>query len=436
MPEKFFVYEPMEDSMLILDFIDKNKELFKGKKVLDMGTGSGILGLRTADLGASVVAVDINPKAIEYVKERIKNIKMKGKKVRVQPRVSDLFSSIRKNEVFDIILFNPPYLPRIKGEDKELQTAISGGKHGYEIIERFMSMVNEHLKNDGFILLVFSSLTKKQVVDEIIIKYGFDFELLRTKSFDFETLYLYKIKKQNFLKHKGITRVVLFDRGKRGLVYKAILKTRLKRGYKQEEVIIKALRRETKARESIKREGFWLEKLNKHNIGPKLIYSGEDYLIMEFVKGDLIIDYLESKNTKKQDIIRVIMLVLEQCLLLDSLGITKKEMNHPQKHIIIKKDKNNRVRVVMIDFERTIETKKPKNTTQYLQFLTTKRIINVLKKKGIKVEKDCLIKIGGEYKKRIKEKGIREVKVVKEELINKVMRCLNHEEERGGKEQK
>jgi len=63
--------------------------------------------------------------------------------------------------------------------------------------------------------------------------------------------------------------------------------------------------------------------------------------------------------------------ILRQCFILDKLKLNKMEMHHPLKHIIINKKIN------LIDFERTYKTEKPKNVTQFLQFLKTNYKIRI-----------------------------------------------------------
>src|SRR3989344_2309934 len=118
------IYDPEEDSFLLAKYVDK----FAKGKILDLGTGSGIQAEIALRHTKNVLAVDINEEAVNYVKN--KNIKAK---------VSDLFSNI--NEKFDLIIFNPPYLPNENLEDKESRLITTGGKYGYEILERFFSQI-------------------------------------------------------------------------------------------------------------------------------------------------------------------------------------------------------------------------------------------------------------------------------------------------------
>jgi putative serine/threonine protein kinase len=124
----------------------------------------------------------------------------------------------------------------------------------------------------------------------------------------------------------------------------------------------------------INNEIFWLKKLNKFKIGPKLYSFKKNYFICEYIKGKNIIPYMESeKNPKK-----VILEVLRQCRILDNLRADKKEMTNPYKHIIIRKNKP-----TLIDFERTRFSEKPQNVTAFFQFLTSSRIDKILAKKYV-----------------------------------------------------
>ena len=165
------IYEPKEDSYLILNYI---KDYSKGK-ILDVGTGSGILAEEANKYG-DVLATDIDDEVIEYFRKKgIKVIK------------SDLFSNVEGK--FDLIIFNPPYLPEDKEEDKESKRVTTGGKQGFELIERFFSEVKNYLKKDGKILIVFSSLTGD--VFGIMRKYGFDYKILEKEKAFFEDILIF-----------------------------------------------------------------------------------------------------------------------------------------------------------------------------------------------------------------------------------------------------
>ena len=175
-------YEPQEDSYLLLEYV---KQLAYGK-VLDMGTGSGILAKEAVYSHEvdEVVAVDIDEQCIEELNKK------DTKKIRAFQ--SDLFGDV--DEKFDTIVFNPPYLPL---EEKDKDKALDGGVKGYEVIEMFLKEAKKHLNRGGIILMVFSSRTGKPEVDAIIKRERYKFELLEKKSLEFfEELYVYKIKRK------------------------------------------------------------------------------------------------------------------------------------------------------------------------------------------------------------------------------------------------
>ncbi len=175
------MYQPEEDSIMLAAEVMK----YSKGKVLDVGTGTGVQAIAAAksDRVKEVLGVDIDGEVIAYCHANVDNPK-------ISFQVSDLFSTVKGK--FDVVVFNPPYLPQDKGI-KDL--ALYGGKEGYELIEKFFKKVDEHLKKDGFILMVFSSHTNKEKVDKIIRDYGYKQKLLNRKHIFFEDLYVYLVKK-------------------------------------------------------------------------------------------------------------------------------------------------------------------------------------------------------------------------------------------------
>ena len=169
------IYEPEEDSYLLEKYV---KILAKGK-VLDIGTGSGILAIAAKNKCKEIMAVDINPEAVALVQKKgIKAIE------------SDLFSEVEGK--FDTIIFNPPYLPEDDREDEESKKITTGGKNGNELIERFLKQAKNYLQKEGIILIVFSSLSGD--VNRLFKKYRYRQRLLESKKFFFEELFAYELK--------------------------------------------------------------------------------------------------------------------------------------------------------------------------------------------------------------------------------------------------
>ncbi|MBW2984942.1 methyltransferase [Candidatus Woesearchaeota archaeon] len=377
------VYEPREDSFLLAEQV---KKYAKGV-VLDIGTGSGIQAITAAKKKdvKSVIGVDKSKQAIDFCKKNIKNKKIKF----IQ---SDLFSNVKGK--FDTIAFNPPYLP----EDLRLRDlTIYGGKKGYEIIEMFLSEVNDFLKPDGIILLLFSSLTKKDKVDGFIRNNLFEYKLLDKKHIFFEDLFVYLIKKTELLKkleEKGIKNLKYFTKGHRGILFTA--------DYKGKKAVIKSKLPESKAVGRIENEGKWLKILNKHKIGPKLFFSEKDYFVYEYIPGLFILDHFKKSNRKI--IIKIIKGIFDQMFALDKLKVDKEEMHHPFKHVIITK-KN---KPVLVDFERCHKTLKPKNVTQFCQCVIS--MSRLLIDKKIKINRERIIRLAKEYKKNQNKENLNKIK--------------------------
>lgn len=167
------VYEPREDSFLLQKFV----KIHARGKVLDVGTGSGIQALTAVENTKDVTAVDSDPEAVAVTRA-------KG----IHAFESDLFSAVQGT--FDCIIFNPPYLPKEEGYD---ELAITGGKYGYEILERFFKEAKQFLNKDGKMLIVFSTITGD--IEFLLRQHGYVFEKLGEESFFFEKVFVYLIKR-------------------------------------------------------------------------------------------------------------------------------------------------------------------------------------------------------------------------------------------------
>ncbi|MCS7124218.1 MAG: class I SAM-dependent methyltransferase [Candidatus Bathyarchaeota archaeon] len=184
------VYEPAEDSFLFAE----NLTVHSGEYVLDMGTGCGILGIIASEKASRVVAVDINPFAVRCAKE---NAKLNGVSDKMFFIQGDLFTPLKAEEKFDLILFNAPYLP---SEPSEVGTWIdlawSGGADGRAVIDRFLRNFPEHLKANGRVLLEQSTITNVDKTLQVLEDYGFKAKVIAKRDFPlFETIVLIEAKR-------------------------------------------------------------------------------------------------------------------------------------------------------------------------------------------------------------------------------------------------
>jgi len=160
----------------------------------------------------------------------------------------------------------------------------------------------------------------------------------------------------------------------------------LTKGKRGKIYVEKGIAKKKSLAKRVKNESSWIRILNKHGIAPKLIEVKKDHFKYKFIKGEFILDYFKSNNPKP-----IILDVLKQCRIMDKLKVNKLEMHNPHKHIIIKNKKP-----VMIDFERAYKTEKPKNVTQFCQFLMSRKVYDIVK---YKINKKELIKLLKTYKK-------------------------------------
>jgi len=148
------IYPPEGDSYLLEQVLEKEIPKLRKENVnlkfLEIGIGSGIQLETLEKLGAkkeNIFGIDLNIEAVEHCKKLGFNVWK-----------SNLFSEIKGK--YDVILFNPPYLPKSEGEDEESELITTGGKNGSEIINKFLIQAKKHLEKNGRIYLLISSLTK------------------------------------------------------------------------------------------------------------------------------------------------------------------------------------------------------------------------------------------------------------------------------------
>jgi release factor glutamine methyltransferase len=235
------VYQPAEDSALLARAA--LSEVSSGYRVLEVGTGSGWVAARVAEeTGATVVATDLNPHACRAARERSRGLGRGvggergergergeggeaapgdggGEELDVASRreldvaakegpergdegepergdgngfevvVADLVTPFA-DDAFDVVLFNPPYLPTDPDNewDDWMERALSGGTSGRAVIEPFLDTVGRVLAPGGRVLLLVSSLAGYDAVVDYARERGFEAAKTVEESYPFETL--------------------------------------------------------------------------------------------------------------------------------------------------------------------------------------------------------------------------------------------------------
>lgn len=170
------VYEPSEDSFLLADAA--LSEIKDSERLLEVGCGSGIVSaVIKANTGAKTAGIDINPDAAKCTKEN-----------GIDAIRGDLLSCIKGK--FDMIIFNPPYLPTSEEERTGgwLDTALDGGDDGRRVIYRFLEQAGRCLAGKGKLLLLVSSLSGVEKVKSKMEALGYTVEITSQERFMFETL--------------------------------------------------------------------------------------------------------------------------------------------------------------------------------------------------------------------------------------------------------
>ncbi|MFH1664273.1 MAG: HemK2/MTQ2 family protein methyltransferase [archaeon] len=175
------VYFPREDSELLAECI----KVFPKAKALDLGCGTGFLGLIAAKQKAIVYCADINPVALSLTeKNAIEN------KLEITVIESNLFSNIK--EKFDFIYFNPPYVEGKASESGWIDKAVDGGKKGREIIDKFIPEIKNHLTENGKCFFLQSDLNKIKKTEKKLEENALKYAVEKRKKIFFEELIVFK----------------------------------------------------------------------------------------------------------------------------------------------------------------------------------------------------------------------------------------------------
>ncbi|MBS7655851.1 methyltransferase [Candidatus Bathyarchaeota archaeon] len=165
-------------------FLAKRLNVKKGDNVLDLGTGSGIQAVFAAEKAGKVVAIDINPKSVICAKINAQLNNFEGK---IEVRKGDLFTPV-KNEKFNLIIFNLPYLP-FKSESFLEKAWCSGEKN--ELIKHFLREAGSFLVERGKLQLVYSSIAGDlNKLIKMLEELGFNAKISAYKILPFEKIVL------------------------------------------------------------------------------------------------------------------------------------------------------------------------------------------------------------------------------------------------------
>jgi release factor glutamine methyltransferase len=160
----------------------------QGKRVADIGTGSGILALAAARSGAeSVIATDINPNAALSAAE---NARANGLDGRVRALATDLLAALAPRPLFDVILSSPP---KHAGEPRNLADRGWHAGPQYRDIKALFDQSRDRLKPEGRLYVMVSSDSDLDLFSTLIDRAGFRARLAREYSILIESLIIYEL---------------------------------------------------------------------------------------------------------------------------------------------------------------------------------------------------------------------------------------------------
>ena len=147
-----------------------NKYFNNSIKVLDLGTGSGCIGLSLKYLNPNIniTLSDLSPYALEVAKINSDNLKLD-----VNFKESNLFNDI--NDKFDVIISNPPYISKYDEVDElvinnEPHMALFANNKGLEFYDKILSNVENYL-NDKYLIAFEIGSSQKEDILKLINKY-------------------------------------------------------------------------------------------------------------------------------------------------------------------------------------------------------------------------------------------------------------------------
>ncbi len=155
-------------------FSQKLLPIVKGKSLLEIGTGTGVIACLAKLGGASrVVATDINPNA---VKNAIHNVKKHGLDISVLQ--GDMYFSIGREEKFDVIFWNHPFNYTENKTDQQDDLAVSVFDLHYASLKKFFCDGKDFLNPGGLLLLGTGSIARIKKIKKISANAGFTAKLV------------------------------------------------------------------------------------------------------------------------------------------------------------------------------------------------------------------------------------------------------------------
>ena len=199
------VYTPQEDTFffqdVLIDFFSKEGQNVPSspQSICELGCGSGYLSIQFSKLfpESLLTLVDINSEALQLSKHNfeLNTINLEH----VSFFESDLFSVFKNypkiHTQFDLIIFNPPYIPKKQDSvTNDIERAWHGGDGESSIIKRFLRSVSKYLRKKSYVFILITSFNTRDAhsIDDMIKKTTKTLKIIKIyeKKINFENLFL------------------------------------------------------------------------------------------------------------------------------------------------------------------------------------------------------------------------------------------------------
>lgn len=194
------VYEPSEDSFLLLDALEADLtsvQKLNPSVIVEVGPGSGVIITALAKMfkkSARCFAIDINASACVCTKKMaLQN------QVHVEVIQADLFAGIGTFGHIDVVFFNPPYVvtphEEVVSEDMIVR-AYAGGDRGREVVDRFLPLLSQRLSEKCIFYLLAIKENDPPDIVRVMLQLGFYGETLISRQVPGEKLCVLKFTRK------------------------------------------------------------------------------------------------------------------------------------------------------------------------------------------------------------------------------------------------
>ena len=190
------LYLPSEDSILLADCLKD----YSGNIALDIGFGSGIITQTLCENFKKVIGTDLESEILKKCKEDVVSNASKDSEKKLENErgfelvCADAASAFRDN-IFDLVVSNPPYLPEDYDNEgvKIYDRAIYGGENGIQVTLKIIKSSLATLKREGKLLIIVSSLSDISRLQDLLELLNLNLKKIVEKRLFFETLFVVEI---------------------------------------------------------------------------------------------------------------------------------------------------------------------------------------------------------------------------------------------------